>query len=182
MFDRFLNTPLHNTLVPRLLYSIFLVLKNLDLLSFRITSQWHKKCHRSNYSQMFFKINILKNFVIFTGKQLWWCLNRLQHRCFPWILRNFSEHLQWRLLMLWCILPSLLTGFHIIFWCITKLKLSKHFPRYYKVPLKKLDRKSNKLSFEDLSLLNRENYSLPNKKNKKWIRSTVDHFCSAVAF
>ena len=40
---------------------------------------------RSSRSQMFFKIGVLKIFVIFTGKRLCWSLflKRLQHRCFP---------------------------------------------------------------------------------------------------
>ena len=57
----------------------------------------------SSCSQMFFKIGILKNFAIFTGKHL--CL-RLKHRCFPVnvakFLRTafFIEHIWWLLLIL----------------------------------------------------------------------------------
>ena len=45
--------------------------------------------HSNRRSQMFYKINALKNLAIFTGKHLWWRLflinfiKRLQHRCFP---------------------------------------------------------------------------------------------------
>ena len=62
-------------------------------------------------SQMFFKIGVLKNFIIFTGKHLWCSLflshfikKRLQHSCFPvniakFLRTNFStEHLRWLLL------------------------------------------------------------------------------------
>ena len=55
-----------------------------------------KTLFRSSRSQMFFKIDVLKNFVIFTGKHLCRSLfliklqtwrpvikKRLQHRCFP---------------------------------------------------------------------------------------------------
>ena len=49
---------------------------------------------------MFFKIDVLKNFEIFTGKHLCWSLfltklqgfrpkRRLQHRCFPVIIAKF---------------------------------------------------------------------------------------------
>ena len=69
-------------------------------------------------SQMFYKIDVLKTFAIFTGKHLRWILflTKLQtpekkkrnpgkkrdpgklkkrhwHRCFLWIPRNFYEHL-----------------------------------------------------------------------------------------
>ena len=53
---------------------------------------------RSSRSQMFFKIGVLKNFAIFTGKHLCWSLlqacnfikKRLQHRCFPVHIAKFS--------------------------------------------------------------------------------------------
>ena len=56
------------------------------------------RIYRSSFSQMFFKIGVLKNFAIYTGKHLCWSLfnkikrlykRGLQHRCFPWILQNF---------------------------------------------------------------------------------------------
>ena len=66
---------------------------------------------RSIRSQMFFKIGILKNFTIFTGKHLCWSVSliklqtfRLQHKCFPvkfvTFLKTpyFTEHLWWLLL------------------------------------------------------------------------------------
>ena len=85
----------------------------------RITTTFNM--NKSSHSQMFFKIAVLKNFVIFTGKYLCWSLfltkfkvsslkacnvikKRLQHRCFPVnivkLLRTafFIEYLRWLLL------------------------------------------------------------------------------------
>ena len=52
--------------------------------------------YRSSRLQMFFKIVVLRNFEIFTGKHLCWSLQtcnfikkRLQHRCFPVNISNF---------------------------------------------------------------------------------------------
>ena len=66
-------------------------------------------------SQMFFEIDVLKNFAIFTWKHLCWRLLGLQlikrsfqHRCFPVKFAKFlralffTEHLQWLLLL--CVL------------------------------------------------------------------------------
>ena len=73
---------------------------------------------RSSRLQMFFKIGVLKDVPIFTGKhlcrslflinfaglQLWILLKkRLQHRCFPvstaeFLRTTFMKHLQWLLL------------------------------------------------------------------------------------
>ena len=55
---------------------------------------------RSSRSQMFFKISVLKNFAVFTGKHQLWSLfliklqtwrsaKRLQHRCFPVNIAKF---------------------------------------------------------------------------------------------
>ena len=68
----------------------------------------------SSRSHMFFKIGVLRNFAIFTGKQLCWSLfliklqtfikKRLQHRCFPVNIAKFLRtlffiaHLRWLLL------------------------------------------------------------------------------------
>ena len=57
-----------------------------------LTSVLWNSCSKCNRSQMFFKIDFLNNFVIFTGKYLCWSLflikltpktpKRLQHKCF----------------------------------------------------------------------------------------------------
>ena len=60
-----------------------------------------EEVHKSNHSQMFFKIGVLKNFAIFTGKYLCQSLfliklqafkfvkKRLQHRSFPVNIAKF---------------------------------------------------------------------------------------------
>ena len=79
------------------------------------TSDDSQTNNRSSHSQIFFKVNVLKNFANFTGKHLCWSLffflttcnfikDRLQHRCFPVKFLKFLrtpfyiEHLQ-RLLL-----------------------------------------------------------------------------------
>ena len=64
---------------------------------------------RSSRLQMLFKIGVLKNFTIFTGKHLVWShvlvnfIERHQHRCFPVNIAEFlriaifTEHLCWPL-------------------------------------------------------------------------------------
>ena len=62
--------------------------------------------YRSSLSQMFFQIDVLKNFANFTGKHQCWSLacNFIKNRCFPVkfakFLRTpfFTEHLRWLLL------------------------------------------------------------------------------------
>ena len=65
---------------------------------------------RSSLSQMFFKIDVLKDFANFTGKHQCWSFacnfikKRLQHRRFPVKFANFlrtsffTEHLRWLIL------------------------------------------------------------------------------------
>ena len=60
-----------------------------------------QKMHKSNHSQMFFKVGALKNFAIVTGKCLCWSLflinsqvynfkkKRFQHRSFPVNIAKF---------------------------------------------------------------------------------------------
>ena len=65
----------------------------------RIQFQVLEVAFRSSCSQMFFKIDVLKNFAIFTGR-------RFQHSCFPVNIAKFLktaffiEHLRWLLLSL----------------------------------------------------------------------------------
>ena len=72
-------------------------------------------CYRNSRSQMFFKIGVLKNFEILTGKHICRSLflnkvtgikasKRLQHKFFPVNIVNFlkeaflKEHIWWLLL------------------------------------------------------------------------------------
>ena len=66
---------------------------------------------RSSRSQMFFKISILKNFPMFTGKHLYWSLFLIKLQAFRFfpvniaeLLRTafFIEHLRWLLLQMSC--------------------------------------------------------------------------------
>ena len=62
-------------------------------------SSFNLGINRGSRSQMFFKIDVLKNFAIFTGR-------RFQHSCFPVNIAKFLktaffiEHLRWLLLSL----------------------------------------------------------------------------------
>ena len=62
--------------------------------------------YRSSLPQMFFQIDVLKNFANFTEKHQCWSLasNFIKNRCFPMKFANFlrtpffTEHLRWLLL------------------------------------------------------------------------------------
>ena len=59
------------------------------------------EAHKSNRSQMFFKIGVLKNFAKFTGKHLCWSWFLIKlHVNIVKFLRTafFLEHLRWLLL------------------------------------------------------------------------------------
>ena len=66
----------------------------LMLLSFIIVTGF-MNIFRSSHLQVLFKICALKNFAIF------WIKKRLQHRCFPWVLRNFYEQRFYRITPVW---------------------------------------------------------------------------------
>ena len=64
--------------------------------------KWTKSTHRSSSPQTFFKIDVLKNFTMFTGKHPCWSLflikltkffiiKRLQHSCFLFNIAKFSR-------------------------------------------------------------------------------------------
>ena len=74
-------------------------------------SCFYQKQMQRQHSQMFFKIGVLKNFAIFTGKYLCWSLflTKLQgFRCFPVNIAKifkssfFIEHLRCLLLQMFC--------------------------------------------------------------------------------
>ena len=50
-----------------------------------------RKVHKSNHSQMFFKIGALKNFAIFTGKCLCWSLFLIKLQAYNFIKRRFQH-------------------------------------------------------------------------------------------
>ena len=100
---------------------------------------------------MFFKIGVLKNFRIFTGKHMCWCLffadlkafnflkKRLQNRWLPVNITEFLkiefiiEHLQW--LLLYC-LPRLTYSFDITHLCTSlgwscRFSKDNHFFKLY---------------------------------------------------
>ena len=79
-------------------------------------SEWNRRLRKSSHSQMIFKIGFLKNFAIFTRKNLSWCLflikfNKLFKKrdsntgVYKWILQNslrtafFIDYLRWLLLV-----------------------------------------------------------------------------------
>ena len=47
-----------------------------------------RKVHKSNHSQMFFKIGVLKNFAIFTGKCLCWSLFLIKLQAYNFIKKE----------------------------------------------------------------------------------------------
>ena len=77
---------------------------------------------RSSRSKMFFKIGVLKNYVIFTGKHLCWSLKvcnftkqRLQHWCFPVNIAKFLRKPFFIELLRWLLLHYfLLTFFYFL--------------------------------------------------------------------
>ena len=87
--------------------------------------------NKSRRSRMFFKLIILKNFAIFTGKHLcksqffiklqtWKIKKRLQHRCFPVSIVKilYRTHLVAATVWNWTILFFTLTLFHNSSFCI----------------------------------------------------------------
>ena len=73
--------PLLNCQIPEV-KAFHLKGKSKTLLEYRCS-----EIYRSSRSQMFFKIGVLKNFVMFTGKHLSWSLS--DTGAFVWILRKF---------------------------------------------------------------------------------------------
>ena len=90
----------NNLIVHNLLINYLNLIKKL-MQKQLLTSVLQNSCLRCSRSQMFFKIGVLKNFVIFTGKYLCWSLflikltpktpKRLQHRCFFVNIAKFSR-------------------------------------------------------------------------------------------
>ena len=93
-------------------------LKRLLTIQQTVNYAVYLNLHSSSCTQMFFKIDVLKNFAMFVGKHLCWSFffnnvagpqgcnfikKRLRHRCFPVNVakflrtRFFTEHLRWLL-------------------------------------------------------------------------------------
>ena len=90
---------------------------------------------RSSRSQMFLKIDVLRNFASFTRKHLCWSLFLIKLQAKFLRTRSFTEHLQW--LLLW-----LLPQNNLIFTLITitlgyNPKLSWKYGNYYTLPIQK---------------------------------------------
>ena len=108
--------------------SLLLLVSETKVLAIKVKHDFFKNIlfpstmiNRSNCLQTFFEICLLKNFVIFTGKQLCWSLKacnfikkRFQQRCFlmniakilwtalfieqlPWLLVNWVEEIEWNI-------------------------------------------------------------------------------------
>ena len=90
----------NNLIVHNLLINYLNLIKKL-MQKQLLTSVLQNSCLRCSRSQMFFKIGVLQNFVIFTRKYLCWSVllikltpkthKRLQHRCF---LVNIAKFLR----------------------------------------------------------------------------------------
>ena len=57
-----------------------------------------RQISRSSRSQIFFKIGILKNFALITGKHLWWSLFSIKLQV--WIIKSSFNSLVWLVLIL----------------------------------------------------------------------------------
>ena len=88
------------------LHTLYTRIMLVGVLKDHVSKKWYvvswKPYARSRRSQMFFKINVFKNFVNFTGKHICnFIKKRLQHRCFPVkfgkFFKNifFTEYLRW---------------------------------------------------------------------------------------
>ena len=81
------------------IYDLLINYLNLMIQKQLLTSVLYKSCLRSSHSQMFFEIDVLKNFAILAGERMGWSLliklqawrpaKRLQHRCFHVIIAKF---------------------------------------------------------------------------------------------
>ena len=74
------------------IYNLLINYLNLMIQKQLLTSVLYKSCLRGSCSQMFFEMDVFKNFAILAGKHMGWSLliklqawrpaKRLQHRCF----------------------------------------------------------------------------------------------------
>ena len=152
---------------------------------------------RSSRSQMFFKIDALKNFANFTGKHLCWSLffnkvsfersatllkKRLQHRCFPVKFAKylrasfFTEHLRW-LLLNFVLKQSYMTAFAL---SNSFLKFSENRP-FWKSTLKCWCRSLAILPQIDYRNIRPEVFC-KNGVLRNFAKSTGKHLCQSLFF
>ena len=99
---RFQCTSLLRRKQPVWLFFILTPVVNLILPNVPFWSLWkHQKIVGDRPLAMFFKIGVLKNFAIFTGKHLCWkachfIKKRLQHKCFTVNITKFKNNFFYR--------------------------------------------------------------------------------------
>ena len=127
----------------------------------------YAQSYRSNRWQIFFKTGVLKNFSIFTGKQLYWSL-LLRTDVYRTPLAAASDH-NLKQICLRCHLLHFLTIFR-------NIQIGYHSPHKL-YTLEKNLRKNTMKSFEiesslSFSVKSNKGVSL-DSKNKKWIKTTT---------
>ena len=91
---------------------------------------------RSSRSQMFLKIDVLRNLASFTRKHLFWSLFLIKLQIKFLRTRSFTEHPQW--LLLWFLLQNNLTFSVITITLSYNQKLSWKYCNYYHPPYIKI--------------------------------------------
>ena len=135
----------------------------IDELFFSVMS-----CRRY-HSQMFLKIDVLRNFASFTRKHLCWSLFLIKLQAKFLRTRSFTEHLQW--LLLWFLQQN-----YLIFSVITitlryKQKLSWKYRNYYHPPYIK-----KSISYQKYAHLVQKFCSLSHRSPNFLILSSI-YFC-----
>ena len=108
---------------------------------------------RSSHSQMFLKIDVLRNFASFTRKHLCWSLFLIKLQATLLKIRSFTEHLQW--LLLWFLQQN-----NLIFSVIT-ITLGYNQKLSWKYKNKKSLYKNKKSLYKDIHLLSKVRPSSP---------------------
>ena len=98
----------------------------------RIFEVGHGMSCRSSLSQVFLKIDVLRNFASFTRKHLCWSLFLMKLLAKFLRTRSFTEHLQW--LHLWFLQQNNLTFSVITITLGYNQKLSRKYCNYYHPP------------------------------------------------
>ena len=119
----------------------------IDELFFSVMS-----CRRYR-SQMFLKIDVLRNFASFTRKHLCWSLFLIKLQATLLKIRSFTEHLQW--LLLWFLQQN-----NLIFSVIT-ITLGYNQKLSWKYKNKKSLYKNKKSLYKNIHLLSKVRLSSP---------------------